>query len=93
MPKFVIERIVPSAGQMDAEAPSSISRRSNEVLRMLGPDIRWMHSYVVDDKSFCVYDATDEALIRDHGRCGGFPVDSVHQIRAVIDPATAGSAA
>lgn len=93
MPKFVIERTVPGAGQMDAEALAAISGHSNAVLRTLGPDVQWVHSYVVDDKIFCIYHATGEALIREHGRCGGFPVDAVHEIRAVIDPATAGSAA
>jgi predicted Rdx family selenoprotein len=93
MPKFVIERTVPGAGERDAEALANISGHSNEVLRTLGPDIQWVHSYVVDDKIFCIYHAADEALIREHGHCGGFPVDSVYQIRAVIDPATAESAA
>lgn len=89
MPKFVIERTVPGAGQMDSAALAAISGQSNRVLRDLGPDIQWVHSYVVDDKIFCLYHATDEALIREHGRCGGFPVDSVHEVQATIDPATA----
>ena len=55
----------------------------------LGPDIQWIHSYVVDDKIFCLYQATGEDIIREHGRCGGFPVDAVHEVHAVIDPATA----
>jgi hypothetical protein len=93
MPTFVIERTVPGAGQLDAEALAKISAHSNEVLRSLGPDISWAHSYVVDDRILCIYDATDEALVREHGRCGGFPVDSVSRVRAVIDPATAGSVA
>ena len=89
MPKFVIERTVPGAGQMDAAALASIAGHSNEVLRGLGPDIQWVHSYVADDKMFCLYRATDEGLIREHGRCGGFPVDAVYEVRATIDPATA----
>lgn len=89
MPKYVIERTVPGAGQMDAAALAAISRASNEVLRDLGPDVQWMHSYVSDDKITCVYVAASEELVREHGRCGGFPVDAVHQVRAVIDPATA----
>ena len=89
MPKFVIERTVPGAGQMDWVALAAISDQSNGVLRELGPDIQWIHSYVVDDKIFCLYQATGEDVIREHGRCGGFPVDSVHELRAVIDPATA----
>ena len=91
MPKYVIERTVPGAGEMDAEALMAISGKSNEVLHDLGVDIQWVHSYVVDDKIFCVYQARDEELIREHGRCGGFPVDAVHPVHAVIDPATAES--
>ena len=75
MPKFVIERTVPGAGQMDPAALAGHRRQSNKVLRDLGPDIQWVHSYVVDDKIFCVYQASDEDIIREHGRCGGFPVD------------------
>ena len=89
MPKFVIERTVPGAGQMDEAALAAIANQSNQVLRQLGTDIQWVHSYVVDDKIFCVYQASDEGIIREHGRCGGFPVDAVHQMRATIDPATA----
>lgn len=89
MPTYVIERTVPGAGQMDEAALASISAKSNEVLRELGPDVRWMHSYVTDDKIICIYDATGEGIIRKHGRCGGFPVDAIHQIRATISPATA----
>ena len=89
MPKFLIERTVPGAGQMDDAALAAISAKSNEVLRDLGPDVQWMHSYVTDDKITCVYVATNEAIILEHARCGGFPVDSIHQVRAVIDPTTA----
>jgi hypothetical protein len=89
MPRFVIERTVPGAGQMDRSALASIAGHSNEVLRSLGPDIQWVHSYVVDDKIFCLYQASNEEIIREHGRCGSFPVDSVHQLRATIDPTTA----
>jgi hypothetical protein len=89
MPKFVIERTVPGAGQMDSGALAAISAQSNGVLRELGPDIQWVHSYVVDDKIFCLYQAVDADVIREHGRCGGFPVDEVHEVHAVIDPSTA----
>jgi len=89
MPTYVIQRTVPGAGQMDQAALASISAKSNEVLRELGPDVRWMHSYVTDDKIICVYDATGEDIIREHGRCGGFPVEAIHQISATISPATA----
>ena len=89
MRTYVIERTVPGAGQMDAAALSAIAAKSNEVLRDLGPDVQWVHSYVSDDKITCVYYAANEAIIREHGRCGGFPVDSVLQVRATIDPTTA----
>jgi hypothetical protein len=89
MPKYVIERTVPSAGQMDQAALAAIAARSNEVLRDLGPDIQWLHSYVTDDKITCVYVAADQDIIREHGRCGGFPVDAVLEVRATIDPVTA----
>lgn len=89
MPKFLIERTVPGAGQLDAAALAAIAGHSNAVLRDLGPDVQWVHSHVVDDKMFCLYQASGEHIIREHARCGGFPVDVVHEVRATIDPATA----
>ena len=89
MRKYVIERTVPGAGQMDGPALAAISQTSNEVLRDLGPDVQWLESYVTDDKITCVYLASDEAIIREHARCGGFPIDAVLALHAVIDPATA----
>lgn len=88
MPTYVIERTVPGAGQMDGQALAAISARSNEVLDGLGPEIEWDHSYVTDDKIVCVYRASDVGLVHEHARCGGFPIDAVHEVRAVIDPAT-----
>jgi Protein of unknown function (DUF4242) len=93
MQTYVIERTIPGAGQMNDAALSEISGSSNSVLRDLGPDIQWVHSYVVDDKIFCIYRATDPELIREHGRCGGFPVDEIYSVGAVIDPTTAEVAA
>ena len=89
MPKYVIERTVPGAGQMDAAALAGIAGHSNDVLRDLGPDVQWVQSYVTDDKIICIYQASGEDIIREHGRCGGFPVDAVYEVRAVIDPSTA----
>lgn len=89
MPTYVIERTVPGAGQMDEPALATLASKSNEVLRDLGPDVQWLHSYVTDDKIICVYQGTGADIIREHGRCGGFPVDAIHQIRATIDSATA----
>jgi hypothetical protein len=89
MPKYVIERTVPGAGQMDDAALAGIATKSNDVLRDLGPNVQWLHSYVTDDRITCVYIAADEDIIREHGRCGGFPVDAVYEVRAIIDPVTA----
>jgi len=89
MPKYLIERTVPGAGQMSAEALAAIAGKSNDVLRELGPGVQWVHSYVADDTITCVYIADDADVIHEHGRCGGFPVDSVREVRTVIDPTTA----
>lgn len=89
MPKYVIERTVPAAGQMDAAALSAIAAKSNEVLRGLGPDIQWLHSFVSDDKITCVYIAANPDIVREHARCGGFPIDEVLEVRTTIDPTTA----
>ncbi len=89
MRKYIIERTIPGAGQMDEAALAAVAAASNKVLRDQGTEIQWVHSYVSDDKITCVYLAENEELIREHGRCGGFPVDSVSVVSAVIDPTTA----
>jgi hypothetical protein len=89
MPKYLIERTVPGVGQMDAGALAAIATQSNKVLRTLGPDIQWVHSYVTDDKITCIYLAVGQDIIREQGRCGGFPIDAVHEVRRVIDPTSA----
>jgi hypothetical protein len=89
MPKYLIERTIPGAGQMSADALADISAKSNEVLRALGPSVQWVQSYVTDDSIVCVYNADSEELIREHGRCGGFPVDGVRLVRSIIDPTSA----
>jgi hypothetical protein len=89
MPKFVIERNIPGAGSLTAEELRAISQKSCGVLNELGPTIQWDHSYVTDDKVYCVYIAPDEAMVREHARLGGFPANSVQQVRGVIDPTTA----
>jgi hypothetical protein len=89
MRKYIIERTVPGAGQMDATALAALAETSNKVLHDLGPTIQWVHSYVTDDRITCVYLAENEELIREHARCGGFPVDSVDMIHEIIDPTTA----
>ncbi len=89
MHQYVIERTIPGAGQMTGAQLQAVATRSNKVLRDLGPDVQWVHSYVVSDKIFCVYNARGEEVIREHGRCGGFPVDAIYQVSVVIDPTTA----
>ena len=88
MPKYVIERDVPGAGELNAEQLRAMSQKSNRVLAELGPDISWITSYVTDDKLYCVYVAGDEDIIVEHARCGGFPVDRVSKVSTVIDPST-----
>jgi hypothetical protein len=89
MPKFVIEREIPGAGRLSLEELQGISQKSCEVLRELGPQIQWVHSYVTGDKVYCVYIAPDEATVRKHAEMGGFPANSVSEVRTVIDPTTA----
>lgn len=89
MPKFVIERNIPGAGKLTAEQLNGISQTSCGVLKSMGPQIQWVQSFVTDDKIYCVYIAPDEAAVREHAKLGGFPANSVAQVRAVIDPTTA----
>ncbi len=89
MPKFVIEREIPGAGKLSAEELQAISQKSCSVLNQMGPQIQWVHSYVTDDKVYCIYIAPDEQAVRKHAEMGGFPANSVAQIRTVIDPTTA----
>ncbi|MDQ3170455.1 MAG: DUF4242 domain-containing protein [Acidobacteriota bacterium] len=89
MPKYVIEREIPGAGKLSAEELRGISVKSCGVLQNLGPSIQWVHSYVTDDKIYCVYVAPNEAMVREHAQQGGFPANRVSQVREVIDPTTA----
>ncbi len=89
MPKFVIERSVHGVGSMSPEQIQAISQKSCSVLRNLGPQIQWLQSYVTDNKIYCVYIAPNEEMVREHARQGGFPANSVAQVRSVIDPTTA----
>jgi hypothetical protein len=88
MPKYVIERTLPGAGDLSDEQLQEISATSNKVIRDMGPDLRWLTSYVTDDKLYCVYVAPNEEIILDHARCGGFPADSIKKVSRVIDPST-----
>ena len=89
MPQFVIEREMPGVGGLNDEELKGASSKSCSVLRDLGPDIQWVHSYVTDDKIYCIYRAPSEALIRQHAETAGFPANSISQVRATIDPTTA----
>jgi len=86
MPQFVIEREIPGAGSLSDEALQEISKKSNSVLSEMGPEIKWLHSYVTGDKVYCVYLAPDEETIREHARRGGFPANRVSAVRRMIDP-------
>jgi hypothetical protein len=88
MPKYLIERDLPGAGNLSSEELQSISQKSNQVIADLGPDIRWLQSYVTDDKLYCIYVAPDEDIIYEHARCGGFPANRVTLVSRVIDPST-----
>lgn len=88
MPKFVIEREIPGLGKMSDAELQAVSRKSVGVLRAMGPEIQWLHSYVTGDKLYCVYLAPDEATIREHAKRGGFPANRVSAVRRMIDPTT-----
>jgi Protein of unknown function (DUF4242) len=86
VPKFVIERDVPGAGKLSEQELHDMSVKSNEVLNSLGPKIQWLHSYVTDDRLYCVYLAPDEAAIREHARKLGVPANRISAVRRLIDP-------
>ena len=89
MPQFVIERDMPGVGQFGPDDLKGASQGSCSVLRELGPEIQWVHSYVTDDKIYCIYRAPSEELIRRHAESAGFPANSIAEVRATIDPTTA----
>lgn len=86
---YVIERTIPGAGQLSPEQLRGVSQASCGILRDLGPAIQWVQSYVTGDKVYCVYQAPDEALIREHAKRGGFPADAVNRVATIISPKTA----
>jgi len=86
MPQFVIEREIPGAGSLTEEQIREVSLRSLETLKEMGPQIQWLHSYVTEDKVYCVYIAPDENSIREHARRAGIPADRVSAVRRLIDP-------
>jgi hypothetical protein len=89
MPKYVIERELPGAGQLTPQQLQAVSQTSCGVLRKLGPEIQWVHSYVTQDKFYCIYIAPNEAIIREHATQGGFPANRISEISSIIDPTTA----
>jgi hypothetical protein len=86
--KFIIERDIPEVGSLGREQLREAAAKSNDVLRQLGPDIQWVESYVADAKTFCVYLAKDEAIIRRHAEISGFPASKITEVRRMIDPTT-----
>ena len=92
MPKYLIERDVRGAGELTRYELMALSQRSCDVLRILGPDIQWVQSFVTGDRITCVYIAPNEELVREHARRGGFPLDRIEEIMTIIDPSTAAGA-
>ena len=89
MPKYVIEREIPGAGKLTTDQLKAISQTSCEVLNKMGPQIQWVNSYVTDDKIYCIYNAPNEEMIKEHAEKGGFPANSINKVSTVIDPITA----
>lgn len=89
MPKYVIEREIPGAGSLTPEQLKAISQTSCGVLDEMGPKIQWVHSYVTTDKIYCIYNAPNEEMVREHAAQGGFPANSVSKVSTIIDPTTA----
>ena len=90
MPQYVIERDLPGAGNLSPDELKAVSQKSCGVLRNLGPQIEWHHSYVTGDKIYCIYSAPSEELIREHAKQGGFPANRISEVKTTISPATAG---
>jgi hypothetical protein len=91
MPKYVIEREIPGAGKLTSDQLQGISQTSCGVLSNMGPQIQWVHSYVTENKIYCVYIAPNEEMVLEHAKQGGFPANSISEVATVIDPTTAES--
>ena len=89
MPKFVIEREVPGAGNLSDAEVREVSQKSVNVLKGMGPGIQWLHSYVTQDKIYCVYIAPNKKLVEEHAKQGGFPANRISEVKSIIDPTTA----
>lgn len=88
MPKFLIEREIPGAGSLTPQQLQGVAEKSCSILRSMGPQIQWVHSYVTGNKIYCVYIAPNEQMVREHATRGGFPANSVAEIKTIIDPTT-----
>lgn len=88
MPKYLIEREIPGAGSLSQADLQGVSQKSCSVLQNMGPQIQWVQSYVTGDKVYCVYIADNEDLIKQHAEQGGFPANSISEVRTIIDPTT-----
>jgi uncharacterized protein DUF4242 len=91
MPKYVIEREMPGLGDLSEADLQAASAKSNGVLRDMGGDVQWVHSYVTQDKMYCVYVAPSEARVLEHAECGGFPANTINRVSTTIEPITAES--
>jgi hypothetical protein len=89
MPKYVIEREIPGIGNASPAEATGIAQKSCEVLSALGPQIQWIHSYVVQDKTYCIYIAPNEEMVKQHAAQSGFPADTINEVKTIIDPVTA----
>ena len=89
MPKYVIERVIPDAGNLSRQDLQAIAQKSCSVLSDMGSDIQWIQSFVTDDRIYCTYIAANAEMVREHARRGGFPADHVTEVHAIIDPTTA----
>jgi hypothetical protein len=89
MPKYVIEREIPGAGQLSVAELRAISKQSVGIVKELGQGLTWLHSFVADDKIYCIYESPNQELIQEHARCMGIPANSVLEVRTIIDPTTA----
>lgn len=88
MPKYVIERDLPGLGLMSPDELAATAAQSNKVLADMAPAVQWQHSYITDDKMYCVYVAPDAEAVREHARRGGYPADAVNKVGVIIDPTT-----
>lgn len=89
MKKFIIERHLPGAGNMTSDELKELSKTSNAVISVLGKPYKWIESFVTEDKIYCIHEAESEVVIREHAKCGSFPINTVEEIKTVIGPTTA----